>query len=89
MTDGKVTRFLGINFIHYESLTTGTDDGAGTSTAVPLWAKSGMHVGMWNDIETKVSQRDDIRGLPWQVYAKMTVGATRIEEKKMIKIWCR
>lgn len=89
LDEGRIKRFLGINFIHYESLTTGTDDAAGTSTAVPLWAKSGMHLGIWSDVESSVTQRDDIRGLPWQVYAKMTIGATRLEEKKMIKIWCR
>lgn len=91
LTDGKVTRFLGINFIHCERLarSAGTDDQAGTSNPIPIWAKSGMHLGVWNDIETTVSQRQDIQGIPWQVYAKGTFGATRLEEKKIIKVWCR
>lgn len=92
LTDGKVTRFLGINFIHCERLAVsslGTDDQSGSSTAIPMWAKSGMHLGIWNDMETDISQRKDIQGLPWQAYAKMTIGATRIEEKKTVKIWCQ
>lgn len=92
LTDGKVTRFLGINFIHCERLAVsslGTDDQSGSSTAIPMWAKSGMYLGLWNDIQTDVSPRKDVQGIPWQVYAKATIGATRLEEKKCIKIWCQ
>lgn len=92
LVDGKITRFLGINFIHCERLTaitTGTDDAAGTSLGVPVWAKSGMYLGMWEDIRTSVSQRHDLQGEPFQAYAYGTFGATRVEEKKIVKIWCR
>lgn len=89
LVDGKVTRFLGFNFVHTERLLSGTDDQAGTSDAIPAYAKSGMHLGMWNDISTDISRRNDLSGLPYQAYAKGTFGATRIEEKKMVKIWCR
>lgn len=89
LVDGRIRTFLGINFIHYEAATTGTDDDAGTSTQIPLWAKSGMHLGMWSDLEANVTQRTDLTGQPWQVYTKMTLGATRLEEKKIVKIWCR
>lgn len=89
LVDGKINRFLGINFVHCERLATGTDDAAGTSRALPLFAKSGMHLGMWNDVTTSVSKRNDIQGEPWQAYVYGTFGATRIEEKKITKIWCR
>lgn len=89
LVDGKVTRFLGINFKHVERLTTGTDDAAGTSRAVPIFVPSGMHLGMWEDIKTDISQRKDKAGLPYQIYAYGTFGATRIEEKRIIRVWCR
>lgn len=92
LMDGKVARFLGINFIHCERLATaaaGTDDQSGSSTQIPCWAKSGMHLGIWEDINVDVSQRKDLQGLPWQAYAKMTIGATRLEENKVVKIWCQ
>lgn len=89
LVQGKVQSFLGINFIHCERLTTGTDDAAGTSRAVPIWAKSGMHVGKWSDISASVSVRNDLQGEPFQAYVKGTFGATRLEEKKIIKVWCR
>lgn len=89
LVDGIVTRFLGINFIHTELLTTGTDDQAGTSTQIPVWAKSGMYLGIWDDMKTDVSERKDLQGLPTQAYVKGTFGATRLEENKVVKIWAR
>lgn len=89
VNNGFVTQYNGIHFIHTERLQTGTDDAAGTSTAVPMWVKSGMALGLWNDLETDVRQRGDLTGLPWQVYVKLTANATRKEEKKVVRIWAR
>lgn len=89
LVEGRVMRFLGINFIHTELLSTGTDDLAGTSTAVPMWAKSGAYLGMWNDISTDIAQRKDLQGLPYQAYVYGTFGGTRLEEKKVVQIWAR
>lgn len=89
MVEGKIQRFLGIDFIHTELLTTGTDDQSGTSTAVPMWAKSGAYLGLWNDISTEVSRRNDLQSMPYQAYVYGTFGATRLEENKVVKIWAR
>lgn len=89
LVDGKVTRFLGINFIHCERLTTATDDASGTSRQIPMFARSGMYLGMWNDISSDIDRRKDLQGLPWQAYAYGTFGATRLEEKKVVRIWSR
>lgn len=89
LKEGRIERFLGINFIHSERLPTGTDDQSGTSTKVGLWQKEGMHVGLWNDITTDIAQRKDLQGLPWQAYVYLTAGATRLEEKRFVQIWAR
>lgn len=89
LVEGRVTRFLGINFQHTQLITTGTDDAAGTSNQVPLYAKSGMYYGNWQSQVTDISQRKDLRGLPWQAYVMMTGGGTRLEKEKVIRIWCR
>lgn len=89
LVDGLVTQFLGINFIHTELLTTATDDQSGTSTAVPMWVKSGAYCGIWSDITTDISQRTDLQGLPYQAYNKGSFGGTRLEEKKVVQIWAR
>jgi hypothetical protein len=89
LVDGRVTRFLGINFILCERLLTGTDDQSGTSRAIPVFVKSGVHLGLWNDITTDITQRKDLQGLPWQAYVYMTAGATRLEENKVVRVWAR
>lgn len=89
LVDGKITRFLGINFVHTERLASGTDDQSGTSDAIPVYAKSGMYFGEWEAINSDISKRNDLSGMPYQAYCKGTFGATRLEEKKIVKVWCR
>lgn len=85
LVEGNVVkRFLGFNFIHYEDLQL---NGAG-HRRVPVWAKSGMHLGIWNDIKNSISIRDDLEDLPYQLYSQMTAGATRLEEKKVVELPC-
>lgn len=84
LVDGMVTRFLGINFILCERLPVN----GSSHRRIPMFAKSGMYLGMWADIKTSITQRDDLQGLPWQAYCEGTFGATRLEEKKVIEIPC-
>jgi len=84
LVEGKVTRFLGINFIHTELL--GVD--GSSYRRLPVWIKSGMHLGQWGSIYTDVDQRKDLTSLPWQAYMKMTIGATRLDEEKVVEIKC-
>lgn len=84
LVDGKVKSFLGINFIHTERLPV---DGS-SYRRVPVFVKSAMHLGIWNDIMTDVSQRKDLSSLPWQVLVQGTFGATRLEEKKIVELPC-
>lgn len=84
LVDGKVTRFLGINIIHCERLDT---DGS-SYRRVPIFAKSGMHLGIWEDVKTDVSRRNDLQSLPWQTYVYLTMGATRLEEGKVVEVKC-
>lgn len=84
LVEGKVTRFLGFNFKHTERIVTN----GSSHRRVPVYAKSGMVLGMWNDITTDVSQRKDLAGLPWQVYVYGTFGSTRKEEKKVVEVIC-
>ena len=83
LVDGKMTAFMGFNFIHTERLPV---DGS-SYRRVPAFAKSGMHMGMFNDISTMISERAD-KGYSTQVYVKGTFGATRTEEGKVVEIKC-
>jgi hypothetical protein len=84
LQNGMVTSFLGFNFVHCELIETQL---AGTNeVALPVWVKSGMYLGLWDDIENSVSKRNDLQGEPWQLYSKMTAGATRLEENRVFAI---
>ena len=83
LVSGDVDTFLGFKFIQVERLGL---DGSGDRRCI-AWAKSGLHLGMWNDITTKISERAD-KSYATQVYVKGTFGATRTEEKKVVEIIC-
>jgi hypothetical protein len=90
LVDGAISRFMGVNFVQVEY----TDTTAYDSSAVndisgtrysPMWAKSGMKLGIWNDVTTSIDRRPDKRN-SWQVYITATYGATRLQEKKVVQI---
>ena len=84
LLNGKIDSFLGFKFIHCELIETQL---AGTNeVTLPVWVKSGMYLGLWNDIKNSVSRRYDLQGEPWQIYTQMTAGATRLEENKVYAI---
>ena len=80
---GKIKSILGFNVIHTEEL--GVD--GSSNRRVIAYAKSGMCMGLWNDVSTRISERAD-KSYATQVYACMTSGATRIEEGKVVEILC-
>lgn len=84
LVDGKIDQFLGFRFVHCELIETimkGTNE-----VTLPVWVKSGMYLGVWNDMRHSVSKRNDIQSEPWQIYTYMTAGATRLEENKVFAI---
>lgn len=80
---GKITSFLG-TMIHYsERLQISSSD-----RLVPFWLEDGMYLGLWNDMNTTISQRNDKEGHPWQAHTIVTLGSTRLQGGKVIKIAC-
>lgn len=84
VNDGFVMSWGKIDFIHSERLPIN----GSSQTRVPLYVKTGMHLGMWQDLSADVSQRKDLAGLPYQVYLYGTFGGTRLEEKKVVELPC-
>tara|TARA_R110000787_G_scaffold78811_1_gene172178 strand:+ start:6370 stop:7236 length:867 start_codon:yes stop_codon:yes gene_type:complete len=82
LVDGRIKAFMGFNFIDSQRLAL-----SGTDRTVVCWAKSGLHLGLWNDINVQISDRAD-KSYSTQVYVKGTFGATRVEEKKVVAITC-
>ncbi len=83
LVQGSVDTFMGFKFVHTEKL--GVD--GSSNRRIIAWAKSGIHLGIWDDISTRVSDRPD-KNHSTQVYVQGTFGATRTEEGKVIEILC-
>ena len=80
----------GFNTAINPAISTGSTDGTyttGSRFMVPVFAKSGMALGTWNDIQTSIDRRADKRN-SFQVYVTGTFGATRLEERRCVLINC-
>lgn len=83
LVQGTVDSFMGFKFIHTELL--GVD--VSNNRRVIAWAQSGLHLGLWDDVNSRIDQRAD-KSYATQVYVKGTFGATRTEEGKVVEILC-
>jgi hypothetical protein len=82
--DGKVRHFMGFNIIVSNRL----DSSGSTDRHVIAFVKSGMYLGIWEELTHNVTVRDDLSSQPWQLYSKNTAGATRLEQGKVLRILC-
>jgi hypothetical protein len=57
----------------------------GATRRLYAWAKSGVTLGKGADITTKVGE-DPGKGFNVRIYAKMSIGAVRVEEEKVVEI---
>lgn len=81
LVDGKVSRFMGINFTISERLAVVNS----TGHLCPMFLKSGVYLGLWNDLMTRVSERPD-KSHATQIYLCDTFGATRTQLGKTIRV---
>lgn len=82
LVEGKIDTFLGFKFIRTQRLILSTD---GSSTACLAWRKSGLLLALGQDVKSRITERDD-KSYSTQVYACMSIGATRMEEEAVIEI---
>lgn len=83
LEEGRIRRFMGINFIHSERLLATADP----YRRCPVWAMSGMHLGTWMEVTGQVYPRPD-KSNNAQVLVEGTFGATRLELAKVVEIQC-
>lgn len=82
LVKGEVDQFMGFTFIRSQRISVAAD-----IAMCFAWAKSGIALGLGTDIHTKISERADKNYLT-QVWCGMTIGATRMEEEKVVEIGC-
>ena len=83
LVEGKIDKFMGFTFIRTERLAV---DGS-SYRRVAAWCKSAIGLAIGADIENQVTKRADKR-FSWYAYFKMFIGASRLEETKLIEIKC-
>lgn len=102
LVQGEVDTFMGFKFIETNRLSTTSSTSAsattgavgsgtslsGTNRACLAWAQDGLLMSVGEDVVSKMSERDD-KGYAMQVYTRMSMGATRMEEEKVIEVICK
>ena len=83
LVNGEINQYMGFTFHRTQRLSISATD-VRTCFA---WAGSGIKLGLGADIHTRTSERADKNYLT-QVWAGMTIGATRMEETKVVRIFC-
>jgi hypothetical protein len=80
---GEVDTFLGFKFIRTERLA----KDAGGNRQVIVWAEDGVVLALGKEPVARISERSD-KNYATQVYYSMSIGATRLEEAKVVAIAC-
>jgi hypothetical protein len=83
LAQGDLNSFLGFTFLTSNRLT----EDATPDRQVIAFAADGIKLGIGKDITAKISERDD-KSYSTQVYYSMDLGATRMEEEKVVEIAC-
>jgi len=82
LVQGEVNQFMGFNFIMTNRLAI-----SGSTRSCFAWAEDGIAIGVGKDVNARIDERAD-KGYATQVYYCMSIGATRMEENKVVQIDC-
>jgi len=104
LVQGDIDMFMGFKFIRTERLGRSSSNvtydindgsvgaGAGTVTAANsrrciFWAQDGVLLAIGMDVKARIGERED-KSYATQVYASLSLGATRMEEEKVVECIC-
>lgn len=83
LVKGEINTFMGFEFIRTERLPRSATD----VRSCIAFAKSGLLLGVNADVSAEITKRADKR-FSWYAYACMSLGATRMEEEKVVQVFC-
>jgi hypothetical protein len=84
LAEGKIDTFLGFKFIRSERL---PKDGTATTGYALAWSRTCMALGIGKDIAASIDTLPT-KNYSVQVYARMAIGSTRIEDEGVVEIAC-
>lgn len=82
LVNGNVNSFLGYEFVRTQRIPK-----TGSDWYVLSWVKSGITLGVGQDITSKIAERSD-KKFSWYAYLAMAFGGVRMEEGKAVRIQC-
>lgn len=82
LAEGQVDTFLGFKFIRSERLAK-----SGTTRFAVAWCKPAVQLGIGKDIVTSIDKMPG-KNMAAQVYARMSIGAVRVEDEGVVEIGC-
>lgn len=102
LVKGELDTYLGFNFVRSERLnltasttaspTTGAVGSGsalmGTNRSVIAFAKTGLLMTTGEDYTARITERAD-KSYAMQVYARMSIGSTRMEEVRVVEVICK
>jgi len=83
LVQGDVDTFMGFKFIMTNRLDVDVND----IRKCFAWAEDGLTLGLGKDISARIDERAD-KSYATQVYYCMSLGAVRMEEAKVVQIFC-
>lgn len=83
LVQGELNTWVGFMFKHTERLST---NGSG-HRLLYAWQKQGVQLAVSKDVEGRVTERPD-KNYAWQVYVRLCIAATRLEEARVCEIIC-
>lgn len=83
LVEGSLKTWIGFQFIHTERLLTD----ASSKRLCYAWQRAALQLAIQKDIEGRVDERAD-KNFAWQVYMRMCMGSTRLEEGRIVQIAC-
>ena len=83
LVQGEIDSFMGFKFHVSNRLT----KNAATNTQCIAFAEDGLLLGVGKDVTAKIDERAD-KSYSTQVYYCQTIGATRMEEAKVVSVLC-
>jgi hypothetical protein len=85
LVDGTLNTYMGFTIIQSEYLTKTLPGMAASETQAIAWQQDGIVLGMAEDIFGKVTELPE-RNYSYQAYARMSLGAVRLEEERVVRI---
>lgn len=85
--DKSLDGLHGCRFIAYQTLAD-TDQLSSSNEYVYALVKSAIKVGVWEPLTVDITERKDLKRFPVQMTVATTIGAVRMDEKRIVRALC-